>query len=228
MALKQPKAKSPPAHAPSPIKKKKHASPITKKAKNAQQYTNWVDSANTKVKDITVHWITKFNSDEAAFINHHKKEFQAKGQETFKTLFAIMGRRDPNQAPLNRYVKAQEGTTFYWECLVAERYSDGDKVSDIGRRIAKEFTDFGAYCNDYNVPPKFQFRNDLSQTPLNPLNYYLCDGDCLAILKRFYAEDNEKEDIMQNESIMESYFGTVALGHQILEPINEDSWKSID
>lgn len=227
MPVKQSKAKASLAHGQTPIKKKKHASPITKKIKKVQQYTNWVDSASTKVEDVTVHWITKFNSKEAAFINHHKKHFQEAGQESFPTLFAIMGRRDSNEAPLNRYLKAQPGTSFYWECLVAER-NDNDTASTLGRRIAKEFTDFGATCNDYQIPPKFQFRNDVSTTPLKPLNYYLCDGDCLAILKRFYAEDNDKDDIMEDEDIMESYFGTVQLGRQMLEPINEESWKSID
>ena len=140
MPVKQSKAKASLAHGQTPIKKKKHASPITKKIKKVQQYTNWVDSASTKVEDVTVHWITKFNSKEAAFINHHKKHFQEAGQESFPTLFAIMGRRDSNEAPLNRYLKAQPGTSFYWECLVAER-NDNDTASTLGRRIAKEFTE---------------------------------------------------------------------------------------
>ena len=229
MPSKQPKTKSSPAHAQgqSPIKNK-HASPITKKLKSTQQYTNWIDSASTKVEDITVNWSSKPNSNSASFIHPHKKQWQETGKEEFPTLFAIMGRRDSALVPLNRFLKAEAGKSFYWECLVAERCNDDDTAEVLGKRIAKEFTDFGAVCDDYNIPPKFQFRNDLSKTPLKPLNYYLCDGDCLAILKRFYAEDNKKEDIMQNESIMESYFGTVALGHQMLEPINEESWRSID
>ena len=228
MPSKQPKTKSLPAHAQgqSPIKKK-HASPITKKVKSTQ-YTNWLDSASTQVEDITVHWSSKPNSSSASFINYHKKEWQESGKEKFPTLFAIMGRRDHTQLPLNRIMKVEPGKNFYWECLVAERCNDDDTPEVLGKRIAKEFTDFGAMCDNYRIPPEFQFRNDVSKTPLKPLNYYLCDGDCLAILKRFYAEDNTKEDIMKNESIMESYFGTVALGHQMLEPINEESWRSID
>ena len=230
MPSKQPKTKSLPAHAQSqsPIKKKQHPSPFTKKPKT-EKYTNWIDVSKTLVDDIGVAWSSKPNANCcASFIHHHKMEWEENGKATFPTLFAILGRRDNNQDTLNRFMKSEPGKSFYWECLVVERCNEDDTPEVLGKRIAREFTDFGAICNNYNIPPKFQFRNDLSTTPLKPLNYYLCDGDCLAILKRFYAEDNKKEDIMQDESIMESYFGTVALGHQMLEPINEESWRSID
>ena len=139
---------------------------------------------------------------------------------------AFLFRRDP-LVEGNQYLPNREGSNFGWDVMVSMRGED-DTPTSLGTQLAEELTAFAANVPDFRTPPAFNFRHDLTTNPPRPLNYYLCDGDCLSLLKRLYAQDNEKDSIMENEELMTSYFGSIELGQQLLRPLSDAVWKDVD
>lgn len=216
--------RSVPSKGKSPLRKKKHVSPVLKK----QAYTNWIDSCATQVDDIIVSWATKYNAPQAAYIGPMRKAFQEHhGDYAEWKMIAIIPRRDPTTTE-NRYMPGRDGSSFTWDCIVSERCNAEDTPSALGEHIATKFTEFGRTATEFQIPPKFTFRRELTAPPLRPLNAFLCDGDCLLLLRRFYAEENEKEDVMANDDLMESFFGSVELGRQMIVPMTPEAWHQIE
>ena len=77
----------------------------------------------------------------------------------------------------------------------------------------------------YDTKIPFTFRKVWNK-PRNPLSHYLFDKDITGILKRSYSTA-KKEDIAADDEVMESYFGSVAHGREVLENISEDEWNMV-
>ena len=215
--------------ATSQIKKTKHIAPIV--VKKGSKYTNWVDSARTKVDDIVVSWVTKFNKNESMFIAPMIKAFHDSDGQTGKRwgVCAFMYRRNPlAEDGEDSYLPSRDGSDFGWDCIISERCDETDRPSTLGQHIADEFTEFAVGVPDYRIHPTFTFRNDVTARPPKPLNYYLCDSDCVKLLKRFYANKNAREVVMENDDIMDSFFGSVELGRQMLEAVSDEAWSISD
>ena len=77
----------------------------------------------------------------------------------------------------------------------------------------------------YNTKFLFTFRK-VCDKHCNPLSRYLFDDDITGILKRSYSTA-KKEDIAADNEVMESYFGSVAHGREVLENISDDEWNMV-
>lgn len=211
------------------VKKGKHVAPFVNKKKYVA-YTHWIDSAATLVPDIVVSWVTKYNVRESSFIAPMRCAFEeSEGRVGDQWgVLAFMHRRDPSaQEGANKYLPGKEGSPFGWEIMISEA-GGAKSPPNVGRRIAEGFTTFGADAPEYHISPVFTFRDNLTTNPPKPLNYYLCDPDCMTLLKRVYSTDNTKECVMDDESIMNSYFGSVQLGHRLLEAEDDEQWGKME
>ena len=63
----------------------------------------------------------------------------------------------------------------------------------------------------------------------NPLalNQYLLDDDCTYVLKRCYQE-NTKDEITEDEEIMNDFFGSSTVGKAALNKITQEVWDNMD
>ncbi len=139
---------------------------------------------------------------------------------------AFMFRRDPKADDgEDAYLPNREGSDYGWDCMISERREETDRPSVLGQRIAEQFTECAANVTDYKIHPTFTFRNDVTARPPKPLNFYICDSDCVKILKLFYAKENTKEAVMEDDAILDSYFGSAELGRQTLESLSDDAWS---
>ena len=208
-------------------KKKKDLSPfVTTNSSNKQ--TIWLDSVATAVSDFILHWCTKYNKPQSGFVAPMKQAFLETNGELSDAwkVKAFMFRRDSTTEG-NKYLPNREDSTYGWDVMISSR-KENDTPASMGKNLAAEFTTFAATVPDFNTIPTFTFRHDLTTNPPRPLNYYLCDGDCLLLLKRVYAEDNEKNSILEDEDIMMSYFGSIELGQHILRSISDSSWSTVE
>ena len=73
----------------------------------------------------------------------------------------------------------------------------------------------------------FVFRDVHNTDNPAPLNHYLLDGDCAFVLKRCY-EDNTKEELAEDEEIMNNFFGSQAVGKSELAKIGKEVWDHMN
>ena len=76
---------------------------------------------------------------------------------------------------------------------------------------------------DTKIPFTFQ---KVCNKHRHPLSHYLFDEDVTGLLKRSYSTA-KKEDIAADDDVMESYFGSMAHGREVLENISEDKWNIV-
>lgn len=227
------------------IKKKSNVTPIVSQGIVTSK-PDTVTSSNTAVENFDVHWITKHRYQlsqkppEAAFIHPMKLEYeQKKVIDDLNVVKAIMYRRDPSKEGQFHLI-GKNGTNYRWDCLITERSTSTDDAASIGKHIAAAFTKFGrdhtGKRNEapspekqtefkWTQPPAFVFQDDVSSDPPKPMNYFLCDIDCIKLLKLQYSEDNTKEVIMADDGIMTAYFGSLEEGHKALQHMSEAIWR---
>ena len=231
---------------PSILKRKTNVTPYVGQGVVTNNRPDTVTSSNTAVENFDVHWITKYQGalsqrpPEAAFIHPMKVEYENKKViGDLNVVKAIMYRRDPSKDGQFHLI-GKNGTAYRWDCLITERSTDTDDAASIGKRIAAAFTEFGKDRTDdgtvdpspqkqnefkWKQPPVFVFQKDVSSDPPKPMNYFLCDVDCIKLLKLQYSEDNAKEDVMADDGIMTAYFASPEEGHRVLQNITEAVWR---
>lgn len=207
----------------SPLKKKTNITSIngngTSAKKHYQDYTNWITSAETAVDDIDVHWVAKWTSvlpekrhlpPQNAYLYPYKEYYNNNnGVLGNSSIIAFMHRRDPfreGQITLPGW-PGEEGKSFPWDLLVTKRSSDDDTAESMGKNIAKEFVKFG-FMHRRNkeifkyMPGMFGFKEEVTANPPKPLNFYMCDVQCLSLLKRTYCGNTSRNDVMNNDALL--------------------------
>jgi hypothetical protein len=112
-----------------------------------------------------------------------------------------------------------------WKCFVMVK-GKGETLENMGNRLAKAFTRFTKKpIAKMERPEYYQFRTAFTDDP-KPLNFHLMDFACAKALRALYDELT-KEEMMEDEGLMEAYFGTVEKGRSFLEAIEEDDWDDL-
>lgn len=65
-----------------------------------------------------------------------------------------------------------------------------------------------------------------SQDP-RPLNDYLLNDDCACILKKCY-QNNTKTELVDDEEVMENFFGSIEVGKETLQNWTDDEWDTME
>ena len=71
----------------------------------------------------------------------------------------------------------------------------------------------------------FIFRSLVADSPKS-LSHHLLDKDIACLLKRSYSA-SKKEEVMDDESVLESFFESAKHGKQALERITQDEWENM-
>ena len=83
---------------------------------------------------------------------------------------------------------------------------------------------YPTYISQIKGNPKYNHRKYVTQ--VQPLNYYLLNHEVVEALKTIYSEST-KDELMQPESIMEDFFGTVEEGRAVLTRMDEEQWEAL-
>jgi hypothetical protein len=59
-----------------------------------------------------------------------------------------------------------------------------------------------------------------------PLNYFLTDKDCVAMLKRMYGGDNgsTKQDLMEYGDLLTNFFSCEEKGKEVCKAVDDYTW----
>lgn len=183
-----------------------------------------IDSLQTAVEDIVISIVTSSsNAQQGAYIKPHTEAFK-NGDEASKLWYvdAILPRRDQRRLHENEPMEGIQGRSFYWNCIVTLRQNPDESPSEIGHKLAASFSSFSS--KEYEAKT-FKFRSDVSEEPPLPLNHYLLDSDVVMYLKKIFF-GTSKEDILQDEEILNSFFGSVSEGERVLSELSSTEWNS--
>lgn len=193
---------------------------ITAPINPASAYIHKIDTAQTKAKGIYVSWATKPNGLEAVYVAPIKNYFNMNASKndlvaTWK-IACIMHRRDPS-AEGNVKLSGSKGNDWPWDAFVTVG-EEGDSPEAVGEHIAETLSSFSKIKGSgFNYKQEFSFRRVASDgDDLKPLTYYLLDEHVVLIFKHMFASENTKEKMMEEDEILEDFFGTAERGRDLL------------
>jgi hypothetical protein len=139
----------------------------------------------------------------------------------------IQDRKTPGGDDVMRYLSG--GSTYPWKTMITLHLTEFENHAEVGTKIAKGFTKF---CLDekHNRPEKFVFRKVHYEDDPKPLNYYLMDKDCVAMLKKMYGGDDgsTKQDLLEYGDLLTIFFGCEEKGKEVLEAVDGYIWDMLD
>jgi hypothetical protein len=154
--------------------------------------TNFIEVYVTAVPEISIAiGIKDTNPPGPSFLFNPMKKFNDEahyGSLSDKWgITAFMDRKTPGGDDVMRYLSG--GSTYPWKTMITLNLTEIENHAEVGTKIAKGFTKF---CLDekHNRPEKFVFRKGHYEDEPKPLNYYLMDKDCVAMLKKMYGDDD--------------------------------------
>lgn len=110
-----------------------------------------------------------------------------------------------------------------YPCKVGIGYVEDESdetLTAFGNNIACQWTIVAKKVNKFQEKFKLHAINSTAQKPLNA---WIRNSDCIKILASCYNEP--REELMEDEELMSSYFGDAETGKEILESIDENEWK---
>lgn len=120
----------------------------------------------------------------------------------------------------------EDGSKWDWK-VVLLLIDEGDtSIEKAGRHIAHCFSKFTRNKDVMDNPEKYTF-NKCFRDP-QALNHYLLDLDVAKVLKSLVchqgSEYTSKEDVIQDEEVMDAFFGTSEVGRAYLEDMEDEDW----
>ena len=103
---------------------------------------------------------------------------------------------------------SSQGNHYPWKTMINLHLTKIEIHAEIGTKITKGFAKF-CFDEKHNHPENFIFCNDHHADKPMPLNYYLMDKNCVAMLKRMYGGDDgsTKQDLMDYGGLITNFFG---------------------
>ena len=212
------------------LKKKKDTSPV----KSIKKGGNVIDVYETLADDIVILVASKPKKNEAAYINPFKTIFNDDDAgEEYQELFPIVGffdRKNPDAYGIYgtdvtmKQKPSDPKCRYTWECMVS--ILDGDvTTSEVGKKLAKEFTKFSATEASGMNKDHFRFGR-VKGRDLKPLNHYLLDQDCVLLLRKMHAE-SDLDDVLKADDTLAYYFGTAEKGRDVLNGFDDDDFEAL-
>ena len=108
------------------------------------------------------------------------------------------------------------GAVWGWDAIVSVSESDDDTPTSIGTHIAKVFTSFTEQQKHlFSRKQEYKFAADVTPELIQPVNVYMLDEDVVALFLSLFGNHN-KEELLADTKLMESYFGSVEAAHDLL------------
>ena len=117
------------------------------------------------------------------------------------------------------------GSKIPWESMVTYKLCESGSWAELGKNLASKLTAFVEASDEYDTKVPFIFRSLVADSPKS-LSHHLLDKDVACLLKRSYSA-SKKEEVMDDESVLESFFESAKHGKQALERITQDEWENM-
>ena len=182
------------------------------------------DIVFTQVEEVVLYIMTLANKPQkASYTLEHKKQWE---EDTSSFGVHYWGKLRNRSVSGNIAMHVAEDVAMEWQVPVALSFMLEPNVSlnDHTKVVIKKFQEFAKDCPKILGTPTYNVRKVVSD--LKPLNHYLLNHDVHTILKMIYST-SAKEDLMECESIMEAFYGTVDEGKALLSGINEYEWENL-
>ncbi|MDH5649910.1 MAG: hypothetical protein OEY67_09680 [Gammaproteobacteria bacterium] len=193
----------------------------TSKGKWAQK----VYTASTEADGIFVTWSSKPSGLEGSYVkpfkNYYLKEVADLELDKKWKIHGIYSRRDRKDLAANKVLQGSHNASYGWDCFVTAA-EDGTAKS-IGKHITKALNEFAQQAEEFKAQkhkPEYIFCGDVSEansSGLKPLSHFLLDQDVAEVVKYVFENGNEKNAVMNQDDLLESFFGSAEKGREMLE-----------
>lgn len=198
-----------------------------------QRYIQNIDCYKTLVDDLVISVASKpGDSPVGSYTFPMMKKFNDPSHgERLASEWGILGffpRREPSSSDGEGEVMRTPPTTqWVWHCFVSIK-KEGQTIENVGRKIARGFSRFtrNQAISEMSKPESYAFRSASTQDPPKPLSHYLLDGDCARLLRTLYS-NFKKEDLMEDNELMEAFFGNAKKGKGTLDGMDDDEWEDL-
>lgn len=191
-----------------------------------------LDLVETCVGGVFIGFCTKaWAPDESAYLFPMEKglndtENGGNLAKEWKYVHSFLPRRDTNVDDGITAMKTRKGSKWDWK-VVLLLIDEGDtSIEKAGRHIAHCFSKITRNKDVMDNPEKYTF-NKCFRDP-QALNHYLLDLDVAKVLKSLVchqgSEYTSKEDVIQDEEVMDAFFGTSEVGRAYLEDMEDEDW----
>ncbi|KAL7453896.1 hypothetical protein ACHAWC_005527 [Mediolabrus comicus] len=146
----------------------------------------------------------------------------------WKHVFAFLPRRDTEVDDGITAMKIKKGSKWDWKVVVLViNEEDTASITKACRHVASCFTKFTRNKELMDSPEKYTFNKYYDADP-QPLNRYLLDLDVAKVLKTLVchkgSEYKTKEDVLENEDLLQAFFGSAEAGREYLLGMEDDDW----
>ena len=193
----------------------------------------FLDLVETCVDGVFIGFCTKaWAPDESAYLFPMEKGLNDTGAggdlaKDWKYVYSFFPRRDTVIDDGITAMKTKKGSKWEWKVVLLLIDEADTSIEKAGRHIAHCFSKFTRKEDVMENPEKYTFNKCFRNNP-QALNHYLLDLDVAKVLKSLVCHQGSeyatKEDVLQDNEVMEAFFGTSEVGRAYLEDMEEEDW----
>ena len=203
---------------------------------NKQGYSNKITTVKVAADNVFVSWSTRPGAKNvSSYLKPLKDHFELHCNyngllDTWK-ISGFLTRREFNQTdPLeNKKLTGSPDAAWPWEAIVTilpPQIDPPQTAVSVGKHVADAFTAFATDSKAFGRNKvSFAFHRDASEAEPAPLSRYVLDEDVVQVVKIMYAQQHKKEDVLDNDDLLERFFGDADRGRSLLE---FEAWGSQD
>ena len=203
---------------------------------NKQGYSNKITTVKVAADNVFVSWSTRPGAKNvSSYLKPLKDHFELHCNDnglldTWK-ISGLLTRRELNQTdPLeNKKLTGSPDAAWPWEAIVTilpPQIDPPPTAVSVGKHVADAFTAFATDSKAFGRNKvSFAFHRDASEAEPAPLSRYVLDEDVVQVVKIMYAQQHKKEDVLDNDDLLERFFGDADRGRSLLE---FEAWGSQD
>ena len=203
---------------------------------NKQGYSNKITTVKVAADNVFVSWSTRPGAKNvSSYLKPLKDHFELHCNDnglldTWK-ISGFLTRKEFNQTdPFeNKKLTGSPDAAWPWEAIVTilpPQIEPPPTAASVGKHIANAFTAFATDSKAFGRNKvSFAFHRDASEAEPAPLSRYVLDEDVVQVVKIMYAQQHKKEDVLDNDDLLERFFGDADRGRSLLE---FEAWGSQD
>ena len=203
---------------------------------NKQGYSNKITTVKVAADNVFVSWSTRpCAKNVSSYLKPLKDHFELHCNDnglldTWK-ISGFLTRREFNQTDHleNKKLTGSPDAAWPWEAIVTilpPQIDPPPTAVSVGKHVADAFTAFATDSKAFGRNKvSFAFHRDASEAEPAPLSRYVLDEDVVQVVKIMYAQQHKKEDVLDNDDLLERFFGDADRGRSLLE---FEAWGSQD
>ena len=205
---------------------------------NKQGYSNKITTVKVAADNVFVSWSTRPGAKNvSSYLKPLKDHFELHCNDnglldTWK-ISGFLTRKEFNfnqTDPFeNKKLTGSPDAAWPWEAivtLVPPQSDPSPTAVSVGKHVASTFTAFADESKVFGRNKvSFAFHRDASEAEPAPLSRYVVDDDVVQVVKIMYAKQHKKEDVLDNDDLLKSFFGDADRGRSLLE---FEAWGSQD